>query len=65
MTPFTGSYRAEDAIFLLKPMRLDMVDVATKERLIQSGQRHYSEMLAPERAPDPQYRALFEARADR
>ena len=35
MIPFTGSYRAEDTIFLLKPMRLDMVDVATKERLIQ------------------------------
>ena len=65
MTPFTGSYRAEDAIFLLKPMRLDMVDVATKERLIQSGQRHYSEMLAPERAPDPHYRALFETLTDR
>jgi hypothetical protein len=61
MRPFTGSYRAEDTIFLLKPMRLDMVDMATKERLIQSGQRHYSELLAPERAPDPRYLALFEA----
>ena len=65
MKPFTGSYRAEDAIFLLKPMRLDMVDVATKERLIQSGQRHYSEMLAPERAPDPRYLTLFEALTER
>jgi hypothetical protein len=65
MTPFTGSYRAEDAIFLLKPVRLDMVDVATKERLIQSGQRHYSEMLAPERVPDPHYLALFEALTER
>lgn len=61
MIPFTGSYRAEDTIFLLKPMRLDMVDVATKERLIQSGQRHYSEMLAPEGIPEPRYLALFEA----
>ncbi|MBL8250456.1 MAG: cysteine protease StiP family protein [Candidatus Competibacter sp.] len=58
---FTGSYRAEDAIFLLKPMRLDMVDVATKEHLIQSGQRHYSELLAPEKVPDPHYLELFEA----
>jgi hypothetical protein len=60
MKPFTGSYDAEDAIFLLKPMRLDMVDVATKERLIQSGQRHYSEMLALERIPDFAYLQLFE-----
>jgi uracil phosphoribosyltransferase len=60
MTPFTGSYRAEDTVFLLKPMRLDMVDVATKERLIQCGQRHYSELLAPERIPDPHYLTLFE-----
>ena len=61
MTPFSGSYHPEDTVFLLKPMGLNMVDVATKERLIQSGQRHYSELLAPERAPDPRYLALFEA----
>ncbi|HRD66308.1 MAG TPA: tellurite-like stress resistance cysteine protease StiP [Candidatus Competibacter sp.] len=65
MTPFTGSYRAEDAVFLLKPMRLDTVDVTAKERLIQSGQRHYSEMLAPERMPDPHYLALFGALTER
>lgn len=65
MTPFTGSYRAEDTVFLLKPIRLDMVDVATKERLIQSGQRHYSEMLAPERVPDPHYLTLFGALTER
>lgn len=61
MTLFSGSYSPEDAIFLLKPMSLELVDVATKERLIQSGQRHYSELLAPEQAPDPRYLALFEA----
>lgn len=61
MVPFSGSYRPEDTVFLLKPMSMDRVDVATKERLIQSGRRHYSELLAPERAPDPRYLALFEA----
>ncbi len=61
MAPFSGSYRSEDTIFLLKPIALGGVDVATKERLIQSGQRHYSELLAPERAPDPDYLRLFEA----
>ena len=61
MNLFSGSYRPEDTVFLLKPMPLEGVDVATKERLIQSGQRHYSELLAPERAPDPHYLGLFEA----
>jgi len=62
---FTGSYRPEDAVFLLKPLQLEMVNVADKERLIQSGQRHYSEMLAPERAPGARYLQLFEALTDR
>jgi len=61
MTPFSGSYHPEDTVFLLKPIPLDMVDVATKERLIQSGQRHYSELLAPESVPNPHYLHLFEA----
>ncbi|MCP5159453.1 MAG: cysteine protease StiP family protein [Gammaproteobacteria bacterium] len=65
MLPFTGSYRAEDTVFLLKPLCLEMVDVAAKERLIQSGQRHYSEMLTPEQTPGPRYLCLFEALTDR
>ncbi|MCB1776442.1 MAG: cysteine protease StiP family protein [Candidatus Competibacteraceae bacterium] len=65
MALFTGSYQPEDTIFLLKPLQLEMVDVAAKEQLIQSGQRHYSEMLAPERAPEPRYLQLFEALTDR
>jgi hypothetical protein len=65
MALFTGSYQPEDTIFLLKPLQLEMVDVAAKERLIQSGQRHYSEMLAPERAPGPRYLQLFEGLTQR
>lgn len=61
MRLFTGSYRAEDTVFLLKPMDMEMVDVAAKERLIQSGQRHYSELLTLEQVPNPRYLALFEA----
>lgn len=61
MIPFSGSYPSEDTVFLLKPMAMAGVDVATKERWIQSGQRHYSELLAPEQAPNPRYLALFEA----
>ncbi len=57
---FSGSYRAGDVRFLLKPLALhDFVDVPEKEYLIQSGQRHYSEMLSPESLPSERYLALF------
>lgn len=60
MTPFSGSYRAGDVSFLLKPLPLqDFVDVAEKEYLIQSGQRHYSEMLSPESLPSERYLRVF------
>jgi hypothetical protein len=57
--PFSGSYRPEDCLFLLKPLRMVALDVAQKERLIQSGQRHYSELLTPESPPSSQYVELF------
>lgn len=60
MIPFTGSYTAEQTIFLLKPVDLPSTPVQEKERLIQSGQRHYSEMITRESAPDSAYLALFE-----
>lgn len=57
---FTGSYRASDVAFLLTPLPLqDFTDVPEKERLIQSGQRHYSEMLSPESLPSPRYLDVF------
>jgi uracil phosphoribosyltransferase len=58
---FSGSYRAEDVTFLLKQVAFEATDVDTKERLIQSGARHYSEMLSPESPPTPEYLALYEA----
>ncbi|MES2757468.1 MAG: cysteine protease StiP family protein [Pseudomonadota bacterium] len=58
---FSGSYAAADVSFLLKPLPLQgFVDVAEKEYLIQSGQRHYSEMLSPESLPSPKYLNVFE-----
>ena len=59
---FSGSYHGADVTFLLKPLPLcDFVDdVAEKERLIQSGQRHYSEMLSPERPPSARYVEVFD-----
>lgn len=62
---FSGSYAPEDVTFLLKPVALGATDVAAKERLIQSGRRHYSEMIAPETPPDPAYMALYEQALER
>ncbi len=61
MTPFHGSYAPEDVTFLLKPAAVALTEVAEKEALIQSGARHYSEMLSEERLPDTRYLALYEA----
>jgi hypothetical protein len=59
---FSGSYRAGDVSFLLKPLPLrDFVEMADKEYLIQSGQRHYSEMLSPEALPSERYLQVFRA----
>jgi hypothetical protein len=59
-TYFSGSYRADDVRFLLKPIALaPILDLEEKERLIQSGQRHYSEMLSPEALPSNAYLDLF------
>ena len=57
---FHGSYRPEQVQFLLKPITLTPVaDTAAKEALIQSGRKHYSEMLSPEYAPSARYLQLF------
>ena len=59
---FSGSYRPDEVQFLLKPLQIEpMQDVHEKERLIQSGARHYSEMLGVERQPSAAYMALFHA----
>lgn len=57
---FHGSYRHEDVEFLLKPIPMTLIEsTLDKERLIQSGARHYSEMLSPEKLPSDRYRQLF------
>ena len=57
--PFTGSYTPDDVQFLLKPITLVDTPVHLKEALIQSGQKHYSEMLTHESLPPPDYLPLF------
>jgi len=63
--PFSGSYAPDDVTFLLKPVSLAPTDVATKEALIQSGKRHYSEMLSPETPPSSEYIRLYEEALER
>lgn len=58
---FHGSYGPQEVIFLLKILpEQPFFSVADKEQLIQSGQRHYSEMLSPESLPSPQYLQVYE-----
>ena len=58
---FSGSYRAGEVSFLLRPLaQQEFVDVAAKEKLIQGGARHYSQMLSPESAPSERYMRLFD-----
>ena len=57
---FCGSYRPSDVELLLKPITIDfMADLELKESLIQSGKRHYSEMLSPEKVPSGVTLACF------
>lgn len=56
---FSGSYNIQDVQFLLKPVQMEFINVAEKERRIQSGQNHYSEMLSEESLPSMQYMQLF------
>lgn len=61
----SGSYNADDVMLLLKEVDLAPTGVAEKERLIQSGQVHYSEMISEERRPDARYMDLFNQAWDR
>lgn len=56
---FSGSYRPDDVKILLKPIMMETLAVCEKERLIQSGQRHYSELLSRETLPSPRYLEIF------
>lgn len=60
-----GSYAPDDVIFLLKPIVMPSLDVAEKEALLQSGARHYSEMLSPESVPSAAYLAAYTGALDR
>ncbi|WP_020560959.1 cysteine protease StiP domain-containing protein [Thiofilum flexile] len=59
-TPLHGSYVPEDVTFLLRLTQMDSTEVEEKERLIQSGKKHYSQMISVEKPPSPEHQTLFE-----
>ncbi|MDR1921743.1 MAG: cysteine protease StiP family protein [Candidatus Adiutrix sp.] len=56
---FSGSYEPDDVAFLLKTIDMEPIPMDERERLIQSGRAHYSEMIGPESAPSARYLDLF------
>lgn len=56
---FPGSYREEDVTFLMRRMHLETTSLEVRELMIQSGKRHYSEMIGPEDAPSRERMRLF------
>ena len=57
---FHGSYRPEDVTFLLNIDEIDPTPVAEKEYLIQSGKKHYSQMISVEHPPSDEQMRHFE-----
>lgn len=55
----SGSYAPEDVHFLLQPMQMAVTDIEEKERLIQTNQKHYSEMISVEHAPTDVHKNLY------
>ena len=58
---YSGSYAPEDVTFLMTLIDQEFTMIDEKERLIQSGRRHYSELLGREHSPSAHYLKLFEA----
>lgn len=56
---FSGSYKQDDVCFLLKQINMTSTEIEDKERLIQKGKSHYSEMLTFEKPPTDEYMKIF------
>lgn len=56
----SGSYSPEDVHLLLRVLCVAPTGVEEKERLIQSGERHYSEIITQESAPLGVHKSLYE-----
>ena len=56
---FSGSYLKSDVTFLLKVIEIENKNIEEKEQLIQSGKKHYSEMISQEYQPSKKYLEIF------
>ena len=54
-----GSYLEADCLFLLKKIKPEFHTIENKEKLIQSGQLHYSQIVSQESRPTIEYEKLF------
>lgn len=63
--PLHGSYQPADCRFLLTPIEGQFLSIEEKERRIQSGEAHYSEMIHREPAPSADYLKLFDTLCSR
>lgn len=57
--PLIGSYPEHDCIFLLKKLKPKFHSIEKKEKLIQSGQLHYSQMVSQESKPTQSMKNYF------
>lgn len=57
--PFHGSYQPTDVQLLLDIVDIEMTPVNIKESLIQSGKKHYSDMLSQEANPTQKHLDIF------
>ncbi|SET46916.1 cysteine protease StiP family protein [Thorsellia anophelis] len=57
---FSGIYPQHDITFLLEPIEMEMTSIEEKERLIQSGEKHYSQMLSQEPEPSLDHLGIYE-----
>ena len=66
---FHGSYRPQDVTFLLNIDDIEPTPLAEKEYLIQSGKKHYSQMISVEHPPSKEqmrhFQYAFEQGAER
>ncbi|UQZ91262.1 hypothetical protein C4J81_13890 [Deltaproteobacteria bacterium Smac51] len=56
---FSGGYEPDDVVFLLKKINMEPTPLAERERRIQTGAAHYSEMIGSEAAPSARYMDVF------
>lgn len=56
---FSGTFKQQDISYLLQPLEMSFTDVALKEKLIQNGEKHYSDMLSEESPPSAEQLSVF------